>query len=375
MSPNVKGAMAAQTRGNSIDELIATLAGRQHGVVARPQLINAGIGGDAIRHRLKRDRLHRIHRGVYAVGHTVMSMAAFRMAAVLAAGPGAALSHRAAAMHLGLLWSDVIEVTVERGRRPLEDIRIHQLPLPPDEVISVHAMPVKSVSRTLFDLAAVVPRRLVERAIHEVDYHRHTDPPSLADIAARYPRRHGIVTIRAILADRSVGVNLTRSELEERFLVVLENYGLPRPEVNASVQIAGLWIECDCLWRDRRVIIELDGRAAHGTIAAFERDRARDRMLQARGWRVVRVTWRQLHDDPDAVVYDLRALLSSSGETAPARSTSQVPSVSKRLRSTTVDATPGSSPPSSTRSAAERSSSGTSASVRGSGPPARFALV
>jgi very-short-patch-repair endonuclease len=189
-------------------------------------------------------------------------------------------------------------------------------------------MPVTTVSRTLFDLAAVLPRRLVERAINEVDYHRHTDPISLADIAARYPHRQGIVTIRAILADLSLGASLTRSELEERFLLFLEQRRLPRPEFNAPLQIGGLWIECDCLWRDQRVIVELDGWAGHGRRTSFENDRARDRMLHARGWCVVRVTWRQLHDVPEAVAYDLRALLSSAVDTAPSRSTSHVPSVS-----------------------------------------------
>ena len=221
-----------------------------------------------------------------------------------------------------------MEVTLERAWQSRSQIRGHQLTLPGDEVTVVRAIPVTTVPRTLFDLAAVVPRRLVERAINEADYHRHSDRLSLADIAARYPRRQGIVTIRAILADRSLGMNLTRSELEERFLLFREKYGLPRPETNISLRIAGVWIECDCLWRDRRVIVELDGRAVHSTAAAFERDRARDRMLHARGWRVVRVTWRQLHDEPEAVAYDLRALLSSGAGTAPSRRTFQVPSAS-----------------------------------------------
>ncbi len=121
---------------------------------------------------------------------------------------------------------------------------------------------------------------------------------------------------------------MTRSELEVRFLTFLRKTGLPRPEVNASLFVAGRWIECDCAWRDRRVIVELDGRASHDTAAAFERDRARDRTLQARGWRMVRITWRQLHDAPESVAYDLKALLSSTEDAAPWRNTSQVPSSS-----------------------------------------------
>jgi very-short-patch-repair endonuclease len=249
------------------------------------------------------------------------------MAAALAAGPKAVLSHRAAAWLWGLLSSLYLEVTVPSTRRR-RGIDIHKSRLPPDEVTSVHAIPVTTVPRTLFDLAAVCPRRLVERAMNEADVRRLTDPLSLADIADRYPSRKGIATIREILKARNVGAGLTRNKLEERFLSFVEKTRLPRPEVNAPLQLAGHWIECDFLWRARRVIVELDGRAVHYTAAAFESDRARDRMLQARNWRVVRVTWRQLHDEPEAVAHDVRTLLSSEDETAPSRRTSQVPSVS-----------------------------------------------
>jgi very-short-patch-repair endonuclease len=100
-------------------------------------------------------------------------------------------------------------------------------------------------------------------------------------------------------------------ELEERFLVLLDQAGLPRPDVNRSVHVSGRWIEGDCVWLPQRMIAELDGHAFHTTAAAFERDRSRDRVLQAAGWRVVRITWRQLHDDSAAVVADLRGLLGA----------------------------------------------------------------
>jgi very-short-patch-repair endonuclease len=96
-------------------------------------------------------------------------------------------------------------------------------------------------------------------------------------------------------------------------LTFLERYALPRPEVNASIKARGLWFEVDCLWRDRRLIVELDGRQAHGTASAFEVDRARDRALATAGWRVVRITWRQLHEEPGALAADLRALLREAG--------------------------------------------------------------
>jgi very-short-patch-repair endonuclease len=121
---------------------------------------------------------------------------------------------------------------------------------------------------------------------------------------------------------------VTRSELEARFVHFLRAHSLPVPAFNAGLFVAGRWIQCDCVWQAERVIVELDGLAVHGTAAAFERDRARDRALNANGWRTVRLTWRQLHGEPEALAYDLRALLSAEDAIAPPRSTFQVPSVS-----------------------------------------------
>ena len=248
-----------------------------------------------------------------------------RIAGVLAIGPGAVLSHRAAAAHRGLRPYSGVEITLERPRRRRTGIRVHQLQLLRDEVTVLRGIPVTTVPRTLFDLAAVLPRSEVERAIKEAEIQQLTDHLSLPDLLTRYPRREGVAMIRTILREGAV---LTRSELEVRFLSFLRTTGLPPPEVNAWLLLAGRWIECDCVWRDRRVIVELDGRAAHDTARAFESDRARDRMVMAFGWRVVRVTWRQLHHEPQAVAYDLKALLSSAPETAPSRSTSQLPASS-----------------------------------------------
>jgi len=172
---------------------------------------------------------------------------------------------------------------------------------------------VTTVPRTLLDLAAVLPAHQVERAINEAEVRRLTDPLSLGDLAARHGGRRGTATTRAILAKLELGLNVTRSELEARFLAIVEGAGLPRPETNARVHVAGQSLECDCVWRSPRVVVELDGRAAHATMAAFERDRARDRALNAEGWRVVRITWRQLHDDRRSVATDLLKLLDALG--------------------------------------------------------------
>ena len=301
------------------------MAERQHGVVARRDLIEAGVSRHAITHRLAGGRLHVLYRGVYAVGHSVLTRDAIRMAAVLAAGPGAVLSHRAAMAHWGLGASHVLEVTLGRPRRQLPGVRVHLLPLPQDEITTERAVPITTVPRTLFDIATEASKSQVERAMHEAEVRRLNDRLSLPDILSRYPGRNGAATISAILED---GATLTRSELESRFLVFVRRMRLPKPESNVTLFVGDRWFECDCLWRNARVIVELDGRATHDTSLAFENDRARDRILMAHGWRVVRVTWRHLHLEPEALAYDLRTLLSSGSGTAPSRSTSQLPSAS-----------------------------------------------
>ena len=166
--------------------------------------------------------------------------------------------------------------------------------------------------RTLFDLAAVIDRQALERAAERADALRLTEP-SLAALLARHPHRPGATALRAILG-REVSATATRSELEDRFLVFLDAHGLPRPLVNNGIEVRGRWMECDCVWPSQRLVVELDGRATHDTTAAFERDRDRDRLLQAAGWRVVRITWRQLIADVDRIAADLRDLLRGAGQ-------------------------------------------------------------
>jgi hypothetical protein len=185
----------------------------------------------------------------------------------------------------------------------------HRAQLPADEVTVERGIPVTTVARTLLDLAAVLDRRRVERAIEEAEVRRLDDPLSLPDLVERYPGRRDTGVIRAILAADRIGSTITRSELEERFLALLETYSLPRPELNVPIEARGSWLEVDCVWRRWKLIVELDGHASHRTAAAFERDRARDRGLHAAGWRVLRITWRQLDDEAERIEADLRALL------------------------------------------------------------------
>jgi hypothetical protein len=226
------------------------------------------------------------------------------IAAVLAAGAGAVLSHRAAAALSGIGSSDYLEVTAVT-HRAVPGIRIHTSPLPADEVTSVRAIPVTTIPRTLLDLATVLPPHQLERAINEAEVQRLGGGLSLVDLLARYPGRHGTPTIKAILERLQTGTTITRSELEDRFLFFARATGLPDPDVNAPL----LGFECDCVWHAQRVIVELDGHATHATVGAFERDRARDRALNAAGWRTVRVTWRQLQLDAEELGADLTKML------------------------------------------------------------------
>ena len=234
------------------------------------------------------------------------------MAAVLSIGADAVLSHRSAAALWGIRETARarIDVAVPRALRSPPAIQLHRVRLSADEVTEQRGLRVTTPPRTLLDLAAVLTRPQLERALNEAEILRLADGLSVAEIVDRHPRRQGTRAIRAMLAGTQPGATVTRSELEDRFLAFLEEAVPQRSEVNAVIEEDGRRFEVDCLWRGRRLVAELDGHAVHGTTAAFERDRARDRILQAAGWRVVRVTWRQLHEERAALASDLRRLLA-----------------------------------------------------------------
>jgi very-short-patch-repair endonuclease len=292
--------------------LVADLATRQYGVVSRRELLEAGLGTRAIEHRIAAGRLHKLHRGVYAVGHRVLSREGRWMAAVLAGGESAVLSHRSAAA----LWeirptsSRPPEITAP-GEVARRELHSHRARLGDDEATIHRGIPVTTPARTLLDLAGIVPRHQLERAAEQAEVLHLADLTSLDALFQRYPRRKGVRVLRAVV-ESGRPTKLTRSELEARFLVFLDRHELPTPRVNARVPAGGRRLEVDCVWPNERVAVELDGHAWHSSRAAFERDRARDRALQAAGWRVVRITWRQVRDEPEVVARDLRRLLGLS---------------------------------------------------------------
>lgn len=188
-------------------------------------------------------------------------------------------------------------------------MRFHCCRLAGDEVTRKHGIPVTTVPRTLLDVAPTLGPHRLERAIQRADVLQLWDRLSLLDMLQRHPHNRGVRAIRLALGRLDLGTAVTHSELEDRFLAFLDTARLPRPHMNQPIEVAGEIFEVDCIWRMHRLIAELDGRAFHSTAHAFERDRRRHRMLEARGWRTIQVTWLQLEHESDQLAADLRRLL------------------------------------------------------------------
>jgi very-short-patch-repair endonuclease len=286
---------------------MAELAGRQHGVVARWQLVDLGMSPAQVKSRIGRGSLHTVHRGVYAVGHRSLTVEGRWIAA-----PEAVLSHRSAGHLWGLVPRARIrpEVTCPTHARGRPHLVVHQSVLPPDEIVRVRGIPVTSVPRTMFDLAGMSGERDVERAWNEMEVREHRDRLSIPKLLERYPGRKGSLVLARLASRKSLPVGITRNDFEEAFLAFVDAHGLPRPRMNAHVALRGRFYEIDCLWEDLRVAIELDGGKVHGTEAAFEKDRERDRILTAERFTTSRITWHHLTDTPAELAHDLRQILT-----------------------------------------------------------------
>lgn len=295
---------------------MARLAREQHGVVALRQLRQMGFSDRAVDRRLERSQLHEVFRGVFVFGSRRISRKGRWMAAVLASGEGTVLSHRSAARLWRLLppASEWIDVTRPDRRVRRDGIVGHRASLRDDEWVIEGGIPVTSPFRTIFDLAAVVSVRDVERAWHEAEVRQLTDRISLPMLLERYRGRRGTRVLRELL-DSGEPVGISRNEFEEAFLALVDAYGLPRPRMNAPLSLRGRFIEVDALWERHRLAVELDSRGVHGTKKRFESDRQRDRMLVAEGYRTMRITWLQLRDEPDEIAADLRSALEQPAPT------------------------------------------------------------
>jgi very-short-patch-repair endonuclease len=292
------------SRQAPFDHRIAAFADGRHGVITSAQLGSLGLSRDAIDSRIRSGYLHRQYRGVYAVGRPGLTTEGRFPAVVVACGDRAVLSHTSAAILWGLLpeRGPRIDVTVPSvgGRKRRRAVIVHRSPLPADDVTVKEAIPVTTPVRTLIDLADVLPRRALERALDEAAYLR-LDLTGLRPV----PGRRGAGLLASVLAVHDAGSTRTRSELEERMLALCRRAALPTPDLNEDVE----GYETDFSWPDARLVVETDGWAAHGTRRAFEDDRLRDAELMAAGWRVLRVTRSRLKRDPAAVAAQLEKLL------------------------------------------------------------------
>ena len=285
---------------------LAEVAGRQWGVVTGAQLAEAGLSAPTITRWVQDGRLHRLYRGVYAVGHRALRMEGRLAAALFYAGPGAMLSHVTAAWWWELWGSEPrrIHVSAPRPRTHVDGVCIH---LPRCLEGTRHrGLPVTTVARTLVDLAGSVAFADLRGALAEAEYRGLVDLGRVEAEAG--PGRPGSAALRAALARHRPQLAHTLSPLEDRFVDFCDAERIPLPEVNRTV--AGLMV--DALWPAERVIVELDGGAAHGSPARVERDRRRDLRLRTAGYVVLRYAWGQITEQPGLVAADLRAALAEA---------------------------------------------------------------
>jgi very-short-patch-repair endonuclease len=283
-------------------ELIA-LAERQHGVLARRQLLEAGLAPRTIRRRVEAGRLCLVHREVYAFGRERLTQRGKWLAAVLACGGGAVLSHRSAAALYGLMEWRLSEVTAPRGRQR-QGIATHECGLHRDERTSVDRIPITTVARVLLDLAEVIDERELKRTVEEADRRCLLDLQALEVVYTRGLGRRGLKPFRRVIEETRLPNS--QSPLEDRVLELCRDYDLPMPRTNCKV----LGREVDAFWPDEKLMVEADSFEFHAHRAAFERDRARDAAMQVAGYRVVRLTHRRLKEEPTKVATELRHLLA-----------------------------------------------------------------
>jgi hypothetical protein len=304
-------------RSTHVERALAELAGRQWGVVSRAQLGGVGLGRGAIDRRVQTGRLRRIHRGVYAIAGAALPREGRALAAVLACGEGAVLSHVSAAVHWGLLTYDAPQphVTAPASRAGVRGIRLHRTrSLDARETTTHRGIPITTLARTLLDLAATAPTTHLEHAIGQAMRNEVYDHAAIERVLDGRP---GTRALRRATAEDPA---FTRSALERRFRALCRRAGLPQPLSNHVVADADdRPHEVDFFFPAHRLVVETDGWRDHGTRVAFERDRAKDAALVAAGHAVLRFTKRQIAYDPDTVADRVRAGCSRAFAWAPAR--------------------------------------------------------
>lgn len=315
--PKTQDMMEFSARQHGRDGGIARICHQQHGLITLEQLEAQGLTVQAVHERLLSGRLHRIHQRVYSLTPGVLTQRARFMAAVLACGPGAVLSHRSAAYLWGLVdeWEGPIDVTApnRRGRSP-DGVAAHRDgSLQPIDKITLHGVPCTSLARTLLDYAGVAPEWEVRRAVAQAEVLGVLDRRSMRSVLRRGRRRRGVARLRLILEAIHPETGRTRGELERLFLAMCIKAGLPQPQVNVWLDVpGGRPLQADFLWRESRLIVEADSREFHDTDSAFEYDRKREQRFNLAAWRVSRCTWSQVEREPRRLATTIRALLSQT---------------------------------------------------------------
>ena len=303
--------VAIRPQSRPRDVVIAALADRQQGVVAHRQLVALGYSASSIQRGIKAGRLHVRHRGVYAVGRRKLTQRGRWMAAVLACGPEAVLSHRDAAALHGLRPSGsraAVHVTVPgRTRRGQKGIIVHNVRrLHPKDRTVVDGIPVTSVHRTLLDYAEIARPQELRWAFEAYDRQDLLDMRKLNALIARNPGRHGIKLLLALTAAYR-GAADTRSRNERRFLELIREARVPEPSVN--VVVAGIVV--DFYWPQQQLVVEVDSYTYHHTPADRAEDRRKQRVLRKAGCEVLRVMDTEIEEAAAAVASDVEASLSA----------------------------------------------------------------
>lgn len=276
---------------------LVALAERQDGVIGRAQVRAAGFNDGAIDRLITRGWLIPIHYGVFALGHRPRTLRGWHFAALIAAGPRAALSHRSSGAHLGMAeTASRVHVIAPRSARGVRGIVVHRpRGLLEGDIVTEAGLRTTSPGRTLLDLAAISSRRTLERALDQAEIRRLHLP--IDEVRSRAWRRRGAPLLRAVLDWHIAGTTISESEAEEAFLVIVRRAGIPPPVLQFVVNRK----RRDFAWPAQRVVVEVDSRGFHDTMAAFERDRERDAELVVAGWTPLRFTRRRIVFEPSAV--------------------------------------------------------------------------
>lgn len=285
------------------------MATAQGGVVSLSQLREEGVSRRRTAERAGNGKLHRIHRGVYTVGHRSVSRATRLRAALLACGEGAVVSHGTAAAFHRLFdeWPYFIDVTVpvEAGRK-IDGVRCRRCRYPEPEEVEVRSgITVTTIARTLVDLAGILRLPDLRKVVGRVAIRRKLDLQAVDVAIYNAKGRRGLKKLELALVPyrtKDGKVPDVRSDFETLVLPQLLDRGMSRPATNAPIHIDGERFLIDFLWERQGVIVETDGRATHETPTAFQDDRRRDQFLAAAGYRVLRVTWSQIHGDTQGVL-------------------------------------------------------------------------